>query len=434
MKKSLLLLVVLSGFGTLALMGCKQPTVADLTVSATTVPSTAVHASTVWPLGATIANQGSADAPASTIQYWFSSDAVLDFGDTLVRSSPVPVLPPSAAYVDPPVDHSVSEWGAGSGTHYIIIVADASGVVTESNKTNNTTITPVVVTGNPDLTVTAVQAPATPVGAADTWALGATVTNAGTGDAPATKVTFYLSGDNAFGSDTLIGSSDVPFLAAGAAADVTYSASYSISAPGTYWIFAVVDPDSTILEGSEDNNRASTKVAVKYPRVIIDTYKWSSGAFGTTNTFLSLFDRNGDPTADTSPTLWNDDAAPYTVDAPPLSIAEDDDGNPTFAQFARIDYSAGLAPGTYYIRVRGYVSTEVGPYAIRVLTDINPLDQYPVEWFFAGPNYTDAPYETDDNPKSGGVPTNPVAISIGQAHNRYLQAAGDVDWFVLTLP
>ena len=311
---------------------------------------------------------------------------------------------------------------------------DGQQAVATIDKKDTITITPVVVTDNPDLTVTAVQAPAAPVSAADTWALGATVTNAGTGDAPATKVTFYLSGDNVFGSDTVIGSSDVPALAVAAAATVTYSTAYSIPGPGTYWIFAVVDPDNTILESSEDNNRASTAVAVMYPRLVIDTYRWSRSGFGTANTFLSLFDRNGDPTADTSPTLWNDDAAPYTVDAPPLSIAEDDDGNPTFAQFARIDYSAGLAPGTYYIRVRGYVSTEVGPYAIRVLTDINPLDQYPVEWFFAGPNYTDAPYETDDNPKSVGVPTNPVAISIGQAHNRYLQAAGDVDWFVLVLP
>jgi hypothetical protein len=243
------------------MMGCRMlaGSSADLVVSATTIPATAVHDSQVWPLGATILNQGGASAGSSTVKYWFSADDVLDAGDTLVRVSLVGPLAAGASYVDPTEDHSVYEWGGTSGTRYLFVVADALGVVSESDESNNT---------------------------------------------------------------------------------------------------------------------SRVGVAVLYDRVIIDTYKWSDGGFGTANTFVSLFGSNGDPTLDSGLTLWNDNALPYTVDSPPTSIAEDDDGNLTYAQFARIDYTTGLAPGTYYIRVRGYVSTEVGPYAIRVLTG-DPVDPYP---------------------------------------------------------
>ena len=305
---------------------------------------------------------------------------------------------------------------------------DGQQAVATIDKKDTITITPVVVTDNPDLTVTAVQAPAAPVSAADTWALGATVTNAGTGDAPATKVTFYLSGDNVFGSDTVIGSSDVPALAVAAAATVTYSTAYSIPGPGTYWIFAVVDPDNTILESSEDNNRASTAVAVMYPRLVIDTYRWSRSGFGTTNTYISLFGASGDPSLETGVDLWAPD---------PEAIAEDDDSNPTFANLARINYTTGLAPGTYYIRVRGAVSTDNGAYAIRALTSTNP-DPYPDSAFFTATNQAELdaggnPYETDDNPPSGGIPAQPVSLVDNVPLNRYLES-GDIDWFVLVLP
>lgn len=323
MSRSRFPVLVLSMAGALAVMGCSMPsaTSADLIVSATTIPATAVHDVEDWPLGATIRNQGSASAVASTIRYWFSADGVLDAGDTLARVSTVGPLAAGASFVDSTEIHSVSDWGGTSGTWYLFVVADALGVVSESNDANNT---------------------------------------------------------------------------------------------------------------------SRVSVAVLYDRIIIDTYKWSDGAFGTTNTFASLFDSSGDPTLDSGLTLWNDNASPYTVDSPPTSIAEDDDGNLTYAQFARIDYTTGLAPGTYYIRVRGYVSTEVGPYAIRVLTgdpvDPYPAGLYPAGSFFVSANTTDEPYESDDDPASGGTPSSPVAIGIGEAHNRYLQAAGDVDWFVLTLP
>ena len=65
--------------------------------------------------------------------------------------------------------------------------------------------------------------------------------------------------------------------------------------------------------------------------------------------------------------MWNGDVSPFTVDAPPVALAEDDNGNSTFFGCARIDYTEGLAPGTYYVRVRGQKSTSAGVYAVRLL-------------------------------------------------------------------
>lgn len=167
-----------------------------------------------------------------------------------------------------------------------------------------------------------------------------------------------------------------------------------------------------------------------YPRIIVDTYPPNTGP-GSVDTFVTLFGPTGDPTLDASPDLWNDDNAPYTVDAPPVSIAEDDDGNPIHPGYARVDYAGGLAAGTYYLRVRTPASTAVGgPYAIRIL--LVPDDDY-ASWWYGSYNTTDTPYETDDAPTSGGEPSEPVPIAIGERVNRYLDA-GDVDWFVLVLP
>jgi hypothetical protein len=104
-----------------------------------------------------------------------------------------------------------------------------------------------------------------------------------------------------------------------------------------------------------------------------------------------------------------------------------------------VDYSGGLAPGTYYVRVRGLTSTQQGAYAIRILdTAADSPTGSTWSWYFAATNPTDAnpaggSYETDDTPVQGGVPTSPVAITLNQKLNRWL-TPGDVDWFKLTLP
>jgi len=166
-----------------------------------------------------------------------------------------------------------------------------------------------------------------------------------------------------------------------------------------------------------------------YDRIVIDTHS-PNGSF-TTDTYIDLFDSEGDPDADD----------PWTGDDTADAIAFNDDGNPEFPNMARIDYTGGLPPGTYYIRVRGAKEIVDEYYAIRVLS-LNPGDTLP-DYDFSQP-LAEKPdvYEAapgDDEPKSGGVPSNPVSIEIGATISRsidydYATQEGDIDWFVLVLP
>ena len=286
----------------------------------------------------------------------------------------------------------------------------------------------------PDLAVWTVSVPASAVAVDDQWELGATIVNTGTADAAASSLEYWYSDDGILdGGDVLIGTHPVPPLAAGANfADVwstTYAVADSGGSPGTHRIFAVADSDAAVSEPDEANNTSRAPVAVLYDRVIIDTYK-PGALINAANTFASLFGPAGDPTTETGTELWNGNNPPYTVDAPPTSIAEADGGG-DHNGCARIDYTGGLAPGTYYVRVRGQKSTTDGFYAVRIL--LAPDDDYEGgDWFFPDISDPDT-YETDDNPPSGGVPTDAVPIAVGGKLNRAL-TDGDVDWLVFTLP
>jgi outer membrane protein assembly factor BamB len=83
----------------------------------------------------------------------------------------------------------------------------------------------------------------------------ATVKNQGTDPAPATKVRLFLGG--AFLADL-----DVPALAAGASATVTYTGNIP---PGTQTIKATVDPENLVKESSKSNNDFTLTVSIAAP-------------------------------------------------------------------------------------------------------------------------------------------------------------------------
>jgi hypothetical protein len=176
---------------------------------------------------------------------------------------------------------------------------------------------------------------------------------------------------------------------------------------------------SLILFGS-----CALKSPTHYGEILIDTYLPNSIMSFTPNTTISLFGSNGTLAA---------------------AIATDTGGNlnGTYGKgaYARVDYTGGLDSGKYYIKVNsnGIPPNNYGAYAIRILTSL-PVPEYSAGDEFSvinplvGAASPDS-YEPDDAVGGDGVPTNPVAISIGDRLNRsLLQAGGDVDWFVLTLP
>ena len=120
-------------------------------------------------------------------------------------------------------------------------------------------------------------------------------------------------------------------------------------------------------------------------------------------------------------------------------LAQDDNGFPNQAAAtgsSRIAVNGGLSSGTYYIKVSQVSVPPVGSnYGICVL-DYDPGASYPV----AGPANEDE-YEpppsrwwVDDAVDSGGIPTKPWTISLGEVVARSIYPQGiDVDWFKLTL-
>ena len=163
-----------------------------------------------------------------------------------------------------------------------------------------------------------------------------------------------------------------------------------------------------------------------YERLVIDTY--SPNGSNTANTFIDLFGEAGD----------TDTQEPWDqTGGSPAAIASADDGNPDYPFMARIDHTGGLPSGTYYIRVRGNTALVDDFYAIRVLAPALGADL--PDYQFPGLDSKPDFYEPDDEPRSGGVPSDPVSILLGNdnALSRSLDydlVQGDIDWFILELP
>jgi subtilase family serine protease len=91
------------------------------------------------------------------------------------------------------------------GTYYLLVCADDLNAVTETNETNNcrASATTVQVT-RPDLVVTVVGNPTSPVAAGGTLKVTDTVKNQGTAAAGAFTVRYYLSADQQKDATTLL--------------------------------------------------------------------------------------------------------------------------------------------------------------------------------------------------------------------------------------
>jgi len=143
--------------------------------------------------------------------------------------------------------------GTESGYWYIIVEADAGEAVTEVSETNNASSRSLRI--GPDLDITALSAP-TSASAGQSITITDSVKNIGGAPAASSLTRLYLSTNTTVdASDTLIGSRNVPALAAGA----TSSGSTTVTIPqgtaaGTWYIVAQADSEDAVTETSETNN------------------------------------------------------------------------------------------------------------------------------------------------------------------------------------
>ena len=158
-----------------------------------------------------------------------------------------------------------------AGIYYVCALADVTGVVLESNESNNSLCSTVTVevpktTTGVDLTLTALSPKSSVVALGATVSVSSSVKNAGNAAAGAFATYFSLSRDGAYG-----GLDDVPLAevrsVASLAAGATSSASIVITVPastsvGNYFVCAYADGANAILEGDEANNALCSAVAI----------------------------------------------------------------------------------------------------------------------------------------------------------------------------
>jgi subtilase family serine protease len=222
----------------------------DLLVSALSGPSTSAPGATLT-LTETTKNQGSATASASTTTFYLSTNTTFETGDVVLGSRPLPALAAGASHTGSTAVILPATTAVGS--YYLLARADATGVVSETNETNN--LKPLVLSLGPDLMVATLSAPAS-AGAGTAITVTTTTKNQGGSGAGVSTTTFYLSTNPTFGAgDVMLGSRAIPALAAGASSAATTALTIPAgTAPGSYFLLAVSDATQVVGEAKEGNN------------------------------------------------------------------------------------------------------------------------------------------------------------------------------------
>jgi subtilase family serine protease/subtilisin family serine protease len=273
----------------------------DLVVTDLTVPADA-GAGLAITIGDTTRNQGAGTAPASTTTYYLSTNnGVLDAADVVLGSRAVPALGPGVSHSGT-VSVTVPP-GTPSGTHYVYAKADADGLVSETNETNNTNYRFLRV--GPDLLIASLSVPAS-AGAGATITVADTTRNQGAGAAVATNTRFYLSLNNALdASDVLLGARAVAALAPGA----SDSGSVALTIPagtasGSYYLLAKADGDDTQAEVLESNNVSTAFITIGVDLVVTDLTVPADAGAGFAITISDTTRNQGTGTAPASTTTY----------------------------------------------------------------------------------------------------------------------------------
>jgi len=331
---------------------------ADLVVSSMSGPSV-IGAGQSMTVSETTKNQGGGSAAATLTRYFLSADSLFDASDEPLNARDVPVLAAGQSSIA-----SVSlaiPAGTGSGTWYVIAVADAGQALSETYETNNTRALALRI--GPDLVIGALSGPSAAV-AGQSITLADTVRNSGAGGAAASTTRFYLSTNTTLDDDDEpLGARGVPALAAGA----SHSGSTVVTIPagtavGSWSVIAVADGDGVVVETSETNNRSTLTVRVGAD---LSVYSLSAPAFAAAGQGIAVTDTTRNLAATPAPasvtqyflstntTLETGDTPLGSRDVPGLGA------NASSAGSATVTIPAGTAPGAYFLLARADATAAV---------------------------------------------------------------------------
>jgi len=395
--------------------------VPDLTVDTVTFSPNTVQEGGTLTLSAVVKNGTEGPALQSSLEFYLSADQSLDKKtDRLIAQVPVP--PIDAMKSSDPITTSATVPTGMTGSFYVIAAVVANSADQESVTTNNELVSPTainVTSGGStsfDLTLS-VSAPPALVSLGDPWPIKVTFGNNGAA-VPATLLYHFVNKAGATIPDISVrldsvGKDDTNILP-GLVSDVLHGA------PGTTTVTVTVTASVSGETDTGNNTSLPVDLAVKYPHVIIDTYEPATAApvFVEGDGYYQV-----GATHNTVATLYAD---PPAVDnggaGRPETPESDGHSYVSYQGFAYIDYTGGLPPGQYLVKVTLQSTVSPGdqqPYAIRVLSAPN-LDY--TSWVFASEPTTQI---TSSSAQS--LPLNGRADSL-------LQGPSSADWFEISLP
>jgi subtilase family serine protease len=230
----------------------------DLDITSMSTPTTTGSGQSIIITDIT-KNIGGGLADASLTQFYLSADSTIDTSDTLLETRNVPALAAGESSTGS-TTVTIPE-STAAGNWYIIAKADGDEIVLETSETNNTYTRTIGI--GPDLDISALSVPSAS-GQGQSIVITDTTKNMGGGNAGSSVTQFYLSNDSSVdSSDTLLGSRNVPELAAGA-----YSyGSTTVTIPeettgGSWYIVAKADGEEVVPESSENNNTYSRSIKI----------------------------------------------------------------------------------------------------------------------------------------------------------------------------
>ena len=232
---------------------------ADLVVSKLSASAVA-GAGLPFEVTDTTRNLGAAPAVESHTEFYASADGLFDAADVFLGERHVPAL-----------DAGAEDTGATTltippetvpGAYYILAVSDRHQDVAEEIENNN--VRPRFVNIGPDLTITALKAPASAAGGASVSIMD-TTNNAGGASAASTLVRLVLSKNKKVdGGDVELGTHLVAALGPGQNAAVSTSVVIpATTVPGAYQIIAIADVNDEVDEFAETNNLRARKITIR---------------------------------------------------------------------------------------------------------------------------------------------------------------------------
>jgi len=227
----------------------------DLTVTGITGVSAIEQGGTIAAT-ATVQNLGAALTPATSLQYFLSTDTNKDGSDLLLASVNTAAIRAGAS-VTLNGQLTISKTQA-AGNYFVLACADSTSQVTETDESNNCASAALTVSmATPDLQATAVGNPPLTIMKDTKIALSDTTTNGvGVGTSVRSTTRYYLSKDQTLDTaDLYIGYRQVPVLASGQSnAGTASSQALPTNMSGMYYLLACADGAGVIPEVNETNN------------------------------------------------------------------------------------------------------------------------------------------------------------------------------------